>query len=209
MARRARVVYRPLTDWPYPPTPQRPTPFATPWPVTVDMLTREADHLNAKLVVIELDVPDRAIRKDQQLRSDARAASEKVRISMDTHHGALAWHCRTFRLPAYGQLGWRQNVHAIVKTLEMLRAIDRYGAVSGAEQYRGFAAIEAPAAAFATADEALRWVREQAGNPAETLLGRALFLRAARRLHPDVGGDPADWALLDQARQLIEAGRLW
>ena len=31
---------------------------------------------------------------------------------------------------------------------------------------------------------------------------------AARTLHPDTGGDPAMWALLDEARQLMETGGL-
>lgn len=205
---RARLVYQSLTDWPYPPVSQTNTAFKAPWSTTVEMLQREAAHLNAKLVVVELDVPDRAIRLDQQLRSDARAASERVRVSMETHHGPLAWHCARYRLPARGQLGWRENVRAIALTLEALRAVDRYGAVSGAEQYRGFAAIEAPAPAFASADEALRWVRQQVGEQFSNAPARLAYRAAVKRLHPDAGGDPADWARLDNARQLLESGGL-
>jgi hypothetical protein len=209
VSRRAQLVYQPLTSWPYPPTSQKPTPFSAPWSSTVDLLLREAEMLGARLVVIELDVPERAIRRDQQLRADARAASEKVRVSMTTSRGPMAWHSRLYRLPNHGALGWRENVRGIALTLEALRAVERHGAVHSAEQYQGFLAL--PAAGehdpFPSADAALRWVRAQADVDG-SVPARSAYRAAVRVLHPDAGGDPASWARLDEARRLLEDGGL-
>lgn len=207
--RSARIVYRVLESWPYEPAPQVDTPFSAPWAQTVDLLLREADFLRADLVVVELDIPGRAVRKDEQLRSDARAYSEKVRISMQTSRGPMSWHTDRYVLPRGGSLGWRENVRAIALTLEALRTVERYGAVHGSEQYRGFLAIEAAPSStgFASPEAALRWMQERGDT--DGAAGRTAYRALARVMHPDAGGDPAEWDQLRQARALVEGTDLW
>jgi hypothetical protein len=164
MSRRARFAFEPLDGWPYPEAPRVPTTFTATWTDTRDLLLAEADHLGANLVVVELDLTRDDLRQDGEIRASARLGSGRVRISLDTRHGAMRYACDRY-LPARsgnrrGPLqAWQANARAIALTLQALRAVDRYGAVHSAEQYRGFMALEAgPAAGFASADEALRWV---------------------------------------------------
>jgi hypothetical protein len=115
----------------------------------------------------------------------------------------MAWHSDLYRLPAGGGLGWRENVRGIALTLEALRAVDRYGAVHTDEQYQGFRAIDAaPPTKFGSADEAMRWLHGRTGHAWNT--AKDAYRAAAREMHPDVGGDPTEWARLDEARQLME-----
>jgi hypothetical protein len=215
MTRRARFAFEPLDGWPYPEAPRVPTTFTATWTDTRDLLLAEADHLGANLVVVELDLTREDLRQDGEIRANARLQSGRVRVSLDTRHGAMRYACDRY-LPARsgnrrGPLqAWQANARAIALTLQALRAVDRYGAVHSAEQYRGFMAIEAgPVTGFASADDALRWVYAHTGIAgAEGLTARTAYRAAAKRLHPDAGGDAAEWARLDEARRLLEDGGL-
>jgi hypothetical protein len=214
VSRRARFVFEPLTDWPYPEVPRTPTTFTASWTDTRDLLLAEADHLGAGLVVVELDLTREDLRQDGEIRANARLSSGRVRVSMDTRHGALRYAVDRYLPGRYGNrkgplLAWQANARAIALTLQALRAVDRYGAVHSAEQYQGFRALPATAIPpFTSADEALRWIRAHAG-PNPDAAGRTAYRAAARRMHPDAGGSRADWDLLEQARTLILDGELW
>lgn len=205
-ARSARLVFEPLSDWPYPPATLERSPFAAPWTRTRDALRREADQLGAGLVVIEVDCSRRHLRGDGELRADVRLHSGRVRVSLNTRHGPLR-----YAVDRYDDAGlsWQANLRAVMLTLEALRAVERYGAVRDGQQYQGFRAIEAGSTAsdgFASVDAALRWIREQAGDL--TAEPRAAYKVAARKLHPDTADAPDLWARLDAARQVLEAGGL-
>jgi hypothetical protein len=201
-ARRARLLYEPLLDWPYPPSQHERSPFTARWTTTRDLLLREADHLGATLVIIELDLARDCLRQDGEIRANARLSSGKVRISLDTRHGPMRFACDRYHA---GAVSWQANARAVALTMEALRTVDRYGAVHTAEQYQGFLAIEPKREKFASADDALLWVRQRAGNHSDVMTPKAAYRSAARRLHPDTGGHVDDWGLLDQARQLMEA----
>jgi hypothetical protein len=209
VTRRARFTFEPLTDWPYPETPRIRAPFSARWTATRDLLLAEADHLGANLVVVELDLTRNHLRNDGEIRANARPASGRARLTMDTRHGALRY--AVDRYIGNGDVpGWQANLRAIALTLQALRAVDRYGAVHDGEQYQGFLAIEAAPAGprpFTSADEALRWARSVSGTDATD--ARQVYRAAARVLHPDSGGSPDDWARLDEARRLFEASGLW
>lgn len=198
--RRARLVFEPLLDWPHPQTRHERSQFSVRWPQTRDLLLREADHLGATLIVVELDLTRADLRQDGEIRANARLGSGKVRISLDTKHGPMRFACDRYHA---GTFSWQANARAIALTMEALRTVDRYGAVHTAEQYQGFLTIEAKPGDFANADEALHWVRREAGAEAQTATPRAAYRAAARKLHPDVGGDPGTWERLDRARQLM------
>lgn len=65
-------------------------------------------------------------------------------------------------------------------------------------EYVGTAQLE-----DATADEALEWLCWVTDRPRSSSVKDLLRL-AARKAHPDVGGDSADWDRVDAARQLLE-----
>jgi hypothetical protein len=203
--RRARLVFEPLTDWPYPQVRHERSPFTARWIQTRDLLLREADALGATLIVVELDMQRGDLRQDGEIRANARLGSGKVRLSLDSRLGPMRYACDRYHA---GAASWQANARAIALTLEALRTVERYGAVHSAEQYQGFMALPAAASGgFASADEAQRWLYEQAECGADASVGTA-WKYAARRHHPDRGGDPMVWARLDEARQLLEKAGL-
>lgn len=208
--RRARLVFEPLLDWPHPQQRHERSPFSARWAGdtgTRDLLLKEADQLGATLVVVELDLRREDLRQDGEIRANARLGSGKVRISLDTKHGPMRFACDRYHA---GTLSWQANARAIALTMEALRTVERYGAVHTAEQYQGFLAIEqTPPEGFGTADEALRWLSKVTGLPAEQTPMQTLYRAAAKRLHPDTGGDPGDWARLDAARQILDDQGMW
>lgn len=200
--RRARLVFEPLTDWPHRPVRHERSPFSARWVDTRDLLLREADQLGATLVIVELDLGRDDLRQDGEIRANARLGSGKVRVSLDTKHGAMRFACDRYHA---GTLSWQANARAIALTMESLRAVERYGAVHTAEQYQGFLAIEATPGEFGSADEAIRWIRTKAGPGWDDATAKAVYRAAARLLHPDAGGLAEDWSRLDRARQLLES----
>ncbi|MGH7743309.1 MAG: hypothetical protein ACREQ5_00605 [Candidatus Dormibacteria bacterium] len=193
------MVFEPLLDWSHPKVRQEQSPFSALWPQTRDLLLREADQLKATLVVVELELTRADLRQDGEIRAQSRLVSGKVRISLDTKHGPMRFACDRYLA---GNFSWQANARAVALTMEALRTVERYGAVHTAEQYQGFLTIEAPRGGFTSADEALRWVQEKAGN--DRCTPKAAYRAAVRELHPDVGGPPEDWERLDQARQWME-----
>lgn len=89
---------------------------------------------------------------------------------------------------------WRtvgDNIHAIAKTIEALRGIERWGSGDMLQQaFSGFAAIAAPKT----------W-REKLGLGAGDGLdaAEAAFRRLAKERHPDVGGDRLAFTEISEA----------
>lgn len=142
---RARLVFEPLDGWPYPEVQRVRSPFSANWSSTRDLLLAEADQLSADLVIVELDLTREHLRQDGQVRANAKLASGRARVSMQSRYGPIVLACDKY-LAGYGDRGganwWRHNVRAIALTLQALRAVERYGVVMGGQQYRGFLAIE-------------------------------------------------------------------
>ncbi|RBY82696.1 molecular chaperone DnaJ [Blastococcus sp. TF02A-26] len=199
--------------------------FTATWSDTLDVLDRELYALDAEHIVIEVDVAERGIRADGMLRADARAASPAVRLAFDSVHGPLQYATDRFVRPSWRRDGmqsdWQHNLRAIALGLEALRKVDRYGITRRGEQYAGWKALPSgggdaipmPAAAM-TVDAAARFVAEHAdGVTADDVLGEWLTGRssayrvAARRLHPDNGGDVVAFQRLQDARRLLDEYR--
>lgn len=212
--RHVRIVFEPLTDWLYPEATRVRSQFSARWSETLNLLSAEADHLEAALVVVELDLKPGDLRQDGEIRANARLVSDRARVTMGTRHGPLRYAVDKF-LSGWGggsrpmsAPGWQHNVRAVALTLYALRAVDRYGAVHGAEQYQGFCALPAGSdgAGFINADAALRWMRGVAGlSGADQTSPRVAYHAAARVLHPDAGGDASEWARLDEAAAVLQA----
>lgn len=184
------------------------SPFTVAWSTCLEVLERELDFLDATDTVFEVDVPERGIRLDGQLRNDAKAASPAVRIAFGSSVGPLVYATDMFARPSWRRNGmqqdWQHNVYAIALGLEALRKVDRYGIARRHEQYTGYRAIGSgnsmPAAASMTVEQA------------EGLLGcyddgRGLAYahrRARAAVHPDRHqGNRTAWDQVEQAAAVL------
>lgn len=206
--------FRPIDRWPWPKTKaRRPSRFGTTWSKTVDLLERELGHLQARKVVIQVDVDASQVRLDGMLRADARPRSPGVILSFDSRHGPLSYPCDTFT-------HWQDNIRAVALSLESLRAVDRYGVTRHAEQYRGWQKLPPPVngrAEAMTPDAAARVLERMAigGDPGEAdrevqriLTDRdeweRVYREAVKMTHPDRGGDPEQFKRVQAAWEILE-----
>lgn len=180
-------------------------PFSATWRQTMQLLEAELRHLGVRdEFVMQIDVDERDHRLDGGLRANARPASPAVAISVErTGKPSLLFVCGKFT-------DWQENVRAIALGLEALRKVARYGIVQAEEQYTGFGALP-PGVAMPTAkmsveeaaqlliDETL-WAGPLIGDD---LAVQSAYRRAVKLHHPDVGGDPAKFRRLTEARDLL------
>lgn len=206
----------PIRSWPGELTRHRQhSQFKATLSATLQLLDREIWHLTdtrsqqeSAEVLIAIP-PGDLWRLDGRPRAHAVAEHPGVIFSIDSKHGHLSYPCDTFTT-------WQDNLRAVALALEALRKVDRYGVTKRGEQYRGFLAIEATAApaGFSTMEDALRFLREVSGVPADIYEAPEVHmprvLRAAqRRSHPDMGGDSATFQRVSlAAAKLREAGLL-
>jgi hypothetical protein len=180
--------FKPIGVWTDPLTPaeaRKRSPFKASYGNTLDLLFREADMLDAKHLVLQVDLQSSDIRRDGLPRTGARHGSNPgVIVSFSSKFGPLRYATDT-----YGD--WKSNLRAIALGLEALRAVDRYGVSGRGEQYRGWTAITAGTGGglFSTRDEAETWLRKVAAEEGiDTWASwEALYRALARRLHPDTG----------------------
>lgn len=201
-------VVRPIDRWPQEPTRYRTRArFKAPYNQTLILLSYELARLGAKLAYIQADVTERDIRIDGQLRADARPATPRVIIAAKTKHGPILMPCDTFD-------DWQDNIRAIALALQALRAVDRYGVTKRGEQYRGLKQITAGDGPI-NSDEAATFIAKHCHDAATVgpderrrILTSPMtfgncYRAAARKLHPDAGGDPAEWSKLQRADVIL------
>lgn len=209
-----RYEIRPLVAWTDPETPVRRSTsrFRASWQDTLEFLSAEIGKIGGQEpVVIQLDVQEGDIRLDGMLRANARVGHPGVVVSFGSDFGPLRYATDAYERDwAHGMPSWQGNLRAIALTLEALRAIDRWGVSKRGEQYTGWKALPATSGTtFPSADEALRWMREQAGDTASLRSARIVYRDLAKRLHPDAGGNADEWEKLSAARLLLmSAGML-
>jgi hypothetical protein len=184
-----RFTLRPLPEWPHAPTnPRRDAQFRSgtrrdprtgdliigrriSYDQTLRELEYEIDALGGSEAIIGVGLTEFDLRLDGTPRANARPVRHPgVEISVDSRYGRLTYATDVFT-------DWRDNVRAITKGLEALRAVDRWGVAKRGQQYAGFALLSA--------------------GPSQEELGRELVERyggiaeALRATHPDTGGDGA------------------
>lgn len=232
------ATFRPLEDWPKegfePHRNRERSRFDSHWQATLDLLRYELAKLGADAVVVQLALGDRDIRRDGYPKANARPDHPGVVVEWQIGE---AW----YRRAAEKYDDWQDNVRALALTLEALRAVERWGAVSG-EQYEGFRleleagrpGIEGEAGErgqagvtpspqgrhpLLTREEAAQFVLERVPQPRVTVPRLLDDLRegytdgltgayrvAAKKLHPDAGGDPEVFRKLQEARDVLLGG---
>lgn len=177
------------------------TPFDSTWSKTLTLLAREISMLGGRGVVIEVDVPESAIRLDGGIRATAKAETPGVVVAFESKHGPLLYRCDRFTSRYSGQgPDWQQNVRAIALSLESLRAVDRYGATDTGQQYSGWKQLEAPAP-----PPEFPWavLEGLAGVSLEEHGHERVISLARRKAHPDQGGTSETWARFTAAYQAV------
>jgi hypothetical protein len=218
-----RIITRPLLTWPgqlRDDDDRKPNPFTATHGDTMDLLRREARLLGAHEIVVQLAITEAEIRLDGEPYARAKAKHPGVTVVLpESAQGRISWSTDAYRggnrwTYAKGTTrleGWQVNLRAIALSMEALRAADRHGVMQG-RQYAGFrelgSGIEAPEHVM-TVEDAARFIAEHTPASVEAVLGggkpREMAIRfAAKRLHPDTGGDAALFARLQEAKEVLE-----
>jgi hypothetical protein len=197
------LVVRPF-DGPPPPLGDRPSPFSAPMGRTTRLLARELRALDAERAVLEVALRETQIRVDGLPRADARPEIPAVRLSFDSRWGPLRYETGEYRR-------WEDNVRALALSMEALRAVDRYGVSKRGEQYRGWRALPMststtdPRDLVVTPEQARQVIEEALGGPISDGRLDDAIRRAILRTHPDRGGDPQRFILVQRAKEILTA----
>lgn len=213
-----QIRFRPIQAWPGALTVGRKdAPFRATFDDTLRVLEVELDMIGAHDVVVELALTEADIRIDGWPRAIAKPSHPGVILSFDSRYGDLRYFTDLFddskvwrkgTQAGYQHLpGWHANLRAIALGLEALRKVDRYGITRKGEQYTGWRSLTQGSEAPMSREEALTFLADSAGL---TLLaaGRDIeraYRAAAKRLHPDAGGNEAGFARLTKAKALLDA----
>lgn len=194
----------PLNKWPGEKTRTRKrSPFAAKQNKVYSDLERELNHLRARNIVVQAFLSEDDIRNDGWPRSSARFHEPGIVLSFRARDGEdISFPCDTYN-------NWESNLRAICLTLTALRAIDRYGVTKRSEQYKGWKKIESPTHEQ-TRD--YQWALEHLAHLADvdpaairnnpTAIDLA-YRAAARKTHPDTGGNTEAFQLLQDAMTLL------
>lgn len=200
---------RPIQQWPRELTVARTrSPFSAAWSSTSEQLRAELRHLGTRdapaTMVMQIAITDEDLRQDGRLRAGRTPDHPGVILEIESRHGVLSYPCDTYDR-------WRDNVRAIVLTLEKLRAIDRYGVTASGQQYTGWAQLEAAPMGRGlamTVDAAYATLREIAGvgGTGSVLSLRWLLRQAQAAAHPDRNrGDDTNWNRVENAGKALKA----
>lgn len=189
--------------WPGPRVGAVKSKFKTQWTRTLDLLDREIRHLNGTHVEFACDIRgERDINLNGQLRANARPGP-RVIVSFRVPSGKrLQFPCGTYTW-------WQDNVYAIAKSLENLRAVERWG-VSSVSQYEGFRQLPAATGPTMTAKAAADTVASyHAAHSGDEVLASMSAARDAVRAaifwtHPDKnGGDRTRFDPVETAKRVL------
>ncbi len=195
--------FRPLVAFPRPlRTNRKQSSFRAGLELTLAQLGEELKAVKAKNAVVQLRLGDNGLRADGMPK--VALSSPEVVLSFERESGAFSMPCDTYT-------DWRDNLRAIVLSLSALRAVDRYGVTQSGEQYRGWQALppkSEEALDFESREEAAQWLGTVGNELPEFLLSHpavalGAYRTAARKLHPDAGGDAADFRRLQKAREML------
>jgi hypothetical protein len=218
---RTTITYRALSAWPnnVPATTynnRKRSPFRSAWASTLADLDRELQQIGARSVVIEIDAPASEIRRDGMPRADARTRSPGVILSYEKRRRGAGDTWDRYVYPCDTFHDWQDNVRAIAKTLEALRAVDRYGVTRDGQQFASFKSLPPGDGVRGTTREAAGMSLENAARVLSDLGGlafdvedynqaRVAFRTARAKTHPDAGGKASDFQAVNAAGERLAA----
>ena len=175
---------------------------------TLEKIAYELRRLDVAEGIIELDISDSDIRRFRgEYPSVSEPFSPRVRLTFSHPKvGPLQYPCGNY----YSQ---KDNLRAIVLTLESQRAIERYGATIGGQQYEGWKGLppgEEQEQYFVDEGEAADFISELAGiKNSKSLISDQEYLaycykKAAKAAHPDTGGTEKRFKTLQQAKSILD-----
>ena len=192
--------FRPIDKWPREKT-KRPmyARFRVTYSKTLKLLKSELAHLDAKGVVLQIDIPESQIRLDGLPHVNARPEFQGVIVSFESKFGHLKYLADIFN-------NWHDNLRAIALALEALRKVDRYGVTKRGEQYTGWKQLPAVSEAKVKAATLIAFLGE--ADKDEVMNDKDVALRAFRiavkKVHPDKpGGDREQFDRVTKARRLL------
>lgn len=190
-----------------------------PWQQTLNELETELWAIGVETAVVQLALRERDIRVDGQMRADARPHHPGVILSF-THkqQGPLSFACDRW-------VNWKTNFRGIVKALNALRLVDRYGITSTGEQYSGWKEIGSgtPMGPGGATEEKMSRVdaarilaaavsreHDLAANTTLVLedddFRRYAWKAAVKLAHPDTGAEVSDGFLrIQRAKDLLDS----
>jgi len=178
---------------------------------TERFLRDELHKISARNIALKTFHPEKAHRRDGGIRVDAKAPwhpgvilefeKPELTIDGDTRYIKISLPCDTYRF-------WEDNLRAIAMVLEGLRMIDRHEVSTGA-QYQGYLALP-PKPGHMTVEDAAALLATQAGVDGSDgallkfeMFAETAYKTAAKRLHPDKGGNHEEFAKLEKAMTMI------
>ena len=202
------VNVRPWRIWPEASTayPRR-AGFKASWSKTTKLLARELYQLDARDIVLELDIDESQLRNDGWIRSTARPRSHGVILSFTSPDtgGAVRFPCDAFD-------DWQDNVRAIALGLEALRKVERYGITRRHEQFAGWKALPPTTGTTMDVLAARKVIAKHSGYQVEALKGddedrlRKAVRAAIHQTHPDRnGGDREQYDVVETAKRVLVA----
>jgi hypothetical protein len=215
------IQIRPVTTWPgkenaYPKLSQ----FRKGYKTTLADLESElskCDYVQGS-VVIEMWVDPREIRKDGQLRADARVHKHGVILRFSRYtgkrfkrsDGTIRHETQDVSYPCDAFTHWQDNLRAIALSMESLRRVERYG-VFKYDEIISRLALPSAEGKVSTRESAAAFMATHSGVNREEIMfsdtARATaFRKAALALHPDRGGSTEDFQKLNEANKVLVAG---
>lgn len=187
---------------------RRRSPFKTPsWTRIAAMLDREIRHLGGRKVTLALELKRGAfdLRQDGLLRADARPGPAVILGFIDQDGQQ-----HNYPLDKYGY--WQDNLYAIARSLEALRAVERWG-FSKKVTRAAFLALPGAGATTATLTlaEAASIIASHSDIAAAQIMrsrenAAAAIRVAVGRTHPDRNeGDRTNYDFVSEARKVVIA----
>jgi hypothetical protein len=212
---RPRITFGQFSEWPETPAARRAQGLFKnkQGRLTLDRNVRDLEYELGMLKVedarILLGLDSRQFRRDGWPMANADGHPGVILVYSHPHFGQM-------RVGTDRFFHWVDNLCAIVRTLEALRMMERYGTTGNGKQYEGFRQLPASTGVTMPVERAAEIIREHSKSKfsVEVLLRErevADFASGAARFatHPDRNPGKADatevYHLVEQARQVLSA----